>query len=240
MHLLLLDIDGTLLRVHGAGTSAIETAIASVIGQPISTDGISFSGRTDPNILRDVVRENGHIPEPDLMDDITAAYTKAARNAIVEENVERLPATAELLSLLAKRDDMYLALVTGNVEPVAYQKLRAVGFAHHFSVGAFGSDHADRSRLPGLAVRRATKDTGHAFSMADTLVIGDTTRDIECAREAGAHSGGVATGHPSSSDLAALNPDLLLDTFEPPELTIQRILDIFADEPSSSQSRHDL
>jgi phosphoglycolate phosphatase-like HAD superfamily hydrolase len=76
--------------------------------------------------------------------------------------------------------------------------------------------------------------------MADTLVIGDTTRDIECARTAGAHSGVVATGHPSSSDLAALKPDLLLDSFEPPELTIQRILDIFADEPSSSQSRHDL
>jgi len=227
MHLLLLDIDGTLLRVHGAGASAIEKAIASVTGQPISTDGISFSGRTDPNILRDVVRENGLVPRPALMEEITATYTEAARNTIVEADVERLPGTDELLSLLSKRDDIYLALVTGNVEPVAYQKLRAVGFAHHFSVGAFGSDHATRSKLPGLAMRRATENTGHAFSMANTMVIGDTTKDIECAREAGAHSGVVATGHPSSSDLAALNPDLLLDTFEPPELTIERILSIF-------------
>ena len=240
MHLLLLDIDGTLLRAHGAGSSAIETAISSVTGQPISTDGISFSGRTDPNILRDVVRENGLVPNPNLMDEITATYTEAARSAIVEKDVERLPGTAEFLSLLAERDDIYLALVTGNVEPVAYQKLKAVGFAHYFSVGAFGSDHAARSKLPGLAMHRATKHTGHAFSMANTLVIGDTTRDIECARDAGAHSGVVATGHPSSSDLAARNPDLLLDTFEPPELTIERILDIFANEPRSSQSRHDL
>ena len=229
MNLLLLDIDGTLLRAPGAGSSAIETAIASVTGQPISSEGVSFSGRTDPNILRDVVRENGLVPDPDLMDEITARYTEVAQTAFSEEHVERLPGTEKLLSLLTERDDVYLALVTGNVEAVAYQKLRAVGFARHFTVGAFGSDHAARAKLPRLALRRATKRTGHAFSMTDTLVIGDTDRDIQCAREAGAHSGVVATGHSSSADLAPLNPDLLLDTFEPPELTIQRILDIFAE-----------
>ena len=229
MHLLLLDIDGTLVRVHGAGSAAIETAVAAVTGQPVSTDGVSFSGRTDPNIFRDVIRANDLVPEPDLIDEITTKYTEAAQNGILEENVERLPGTARFLSLLAERDDVFLALVTGNVEPVAYQKLRAAGFAHHFAVGAFGSDHATRSKLPRLAMRRATEHTGYAFSMKETLVIGDTRRDIECAREAGARSAVVATGHPSSSDLSALNPDLLLDTFEPPELTIQRILGIFAE-----------
>jgi phosphoglycolate phosphatase-like HAD superfamily hydrolase len=229
MRLLLLDIDGTLVRVHGAGTAAIETAVAAATGRPASTDGVSFSGRTDPNILRDVIRANDLVPEPDLVEEVTARYTEAAQEAILEENVERLPGTARFLSLLAERDDVYLALVTGNVEPVAYQKLRAAGFDQHFSVGAFGSDHATRSKLPRLAMRRATEHTGYAFSMEDTIVIGDTGRDVECAREAGALAAAVATGHPSSSDLAAFNPDLLLDSFEPPELTIQRILGIFAE-----------
>jgi phosphoglycolate phosphatase-like HAD superfamily hydrolase len=43
------------------------------------------------------------------------------------------------------------------------------------------------------------------------VVVGDTEHDVHCARAAGARCVAVATGARSRSDLAACQPDLLLD-----------------------------
>ena len=205
-------------------------------GQPATTDGVSFSGRTDPDIFRDVLRANGVPEDEEVIDTVIAAYVDEAQRAIHAGNVDRLPGSASLLSLLSDRDDVFLGLVTGNVEPVAFHKLKTVGLARYFPVGAFGSDHAQRSKLPGLAVRRASAHTGHSFSPDNTLVIGDTHHDIQCAREAGAYAAAVSTGRPTHNDLSALNPDLLLQTLDNPTSVAKQILATFSDDPPSSKS----
>lgn len=236
MRLLLFDIDGTLLRVNGAGAVAIRRAVASITGRAATTDGVSFSGRTDPGIFRDVLRANGLDVRDDLRDAVIAAYVEEAQRTIHEGTVDRLPGSAALLSLLAAREDVFLGLVTGNVRPVALHKLETVGLAKYFTVGAFGSDHATRSKLPGLAARRARDQYGHSFSMADTLVVGDTRHDVHCARDAGAYAAAVSTGRPAHRELSALAPDLLFDTFDPPEPVVEEMLAVFADEPPPTKS----
>lgn len=226
MRLLLFDVDGTLLRANGGGTTAIEQAVSTVTGKAPSTDGVSFSGRTDPAILRDVLRSNGLPVNSDLLSNVLATYVDAAQHAIQPADVDRLPGTDTLLSVLAGRSDVFLGLVTGNVEPVAYHKLRTVGLAQYFSVGAFGSDHANRSRLPPLAAKRASETAGHSFSLDQTVVIGDTTRDVECARAAGAHAVAVCTGRPSRSELMTATPDLLLENFSNPAPLVQQIINL--------------
>lgn len=240
MWLLLFDIDGTLVRADGAGAAALRSAVASVTGQPATTDGVAFAGRTDPAIFRDVLRANGLSVEPDLLNAVMEAYVEEARATLHEDNVGRLPGTASLLSLLSERDDVYLGLVTGNVEPIAFHKLRMAGLAQYFAVGGFGSDHAVRANLPSLAVQRATTHSGHAFSLNDTVVIGDTPHDVDCAREAGARAMAVSTGHPTHEELAAHTPDLLVDGFDDPENMVRRILNIFDEDSPTPQSRHDL
>jgi phosphoglycolate phosphatase-like HAD superfamily hydrolase len=224
MRLLLFDVDGTLLRANGGGETAIEQAVSTVTGKSATTDGISFSGRTDPAIFRDVLRTNGLPIRDDLLNDVLRAYVEAAREAIHPENVSRLPGAKALLTLLARRSDTFLGLVTGNVEPIAFHKLETVGLAEYFSVGAFGSDHADRSRLPPLAAKRAAEIAGHSFSLDQAIVIGDTGRDIECARAAGTRAVAVCTGRPDRSELAAATPDLLLENFENPDALVDQIL----------------
>ncbi len=80
-----------------------------------------------------------------------------------------------------------LALVTGNYEPIARLKLRAAGIGGFFrrGQGGFGSDHEDRAMLPQIARRRAGDDDGNPWPRAQTAVIGDTPRDIACARADG-------------------------------------------------------
>jgi len=240
MRLLLFDIDGTLLTANGAGRTAVQSAVSSVTGQSVTTEGISFSGRTDPAIFRDVLDANGLSAENDLLEAVMAAYAEEAETVLDPANVDRLGGTDLLLSTLADHDEMHLGLVTGNVESVAYHKLRMAGLAHHFTVGAFGSDHSQRAKLPELAVRRATASVGHSFSMNNTLVVGDTRHDIECARETGARSMAVATGRFSRSELFSHAPDLLFDNLENYADVIDQIVEVLADDSVGSESRHDL
>jgi phosphoglycolate phosphatase-like HAD superfamily hydrolase len=240
MRLLLFDIDGTLLRVTSGAQTAVRRAVASVTGQSASTEGVSFAGRTDPAIFRDVLRLNGLPTDDGLLAEVIRAYVQAARDTIQSANVAPLPGADRLLHLLAQRDDVYLGLVTGNVEPVAVHKLRAAGLADVFSVGGFGSDHERRDKLPALARRRAADRAGQEFSRAETIVIGDTPHDVECARQAGVHSVAVSTGRPPHAELAECNPALLVDSLDDPEAFMQRMLDISSNLPRPSKSRHDL
>jgi phosphoglycolate phosphatase-like HAD superfamily hydrolase len=240
MLLLLFDIDGTLLSANGAGRTAVQSAISAVTGQSATTEGVPFSGRTDPDIFRDVLTTNGLSSAPDLLNTVMEAYAENARALLGSADVDRLAGTDALLSAIADHPDMHLGLVTGNIESIAYHKLQMAGLANHFSVGAFGSDHRERAKLPGLAVRRATAHTGHSFSMNNTLVIGDTRHDIECARAAGTRSMAVATGRFSRSELASHDPDLLFDNLENYAGVMQHVVDVLADDSIDSKSRHDL
>jgi phosphoglycolate phosphatase-like HAD superfamily hydrolase len=94
-----------------------------------------------------------------------------------------VPGIADVVAWLAARDDVMLSLVTGNFEPVARLKLKRAGIGRHFPAGqgGFGSDSEDRTALPAIARRRAGRD--HVSHPRDrTIVIGDTPRDIACAR----------------------------------------------------------
>lgn len=224
MRLLLFDVDGTLLRVNAGGQLAIRRAVSSVTGRSVTTADVSFSGRTDPAIFREVLQTNDLPNTEDLLAKVLRAYVDEARETIHYANVEPLPGVAALLARLAAQDDVYLGLVTGNVEPVAFHKLRGAGLADHFSTGAFGSDHAVRSKLPALAARRAANTAGHAFPLENTVVVGDTVHDVDCARKVGARSVAVSSGRPSHEELAAHTPDLLLESLEDTAGIVDKLL----------------
>jgi phosphoglycolate phosphatase-like HAD superfamily hydrolase len=114
-----------------------------------------------------------------------------------------LPGVLELLDGLAEQDHVQLSLVTGNFEPVARLKLRHAGLGHYFpqGQGAFGSDSEDRAALPHIARKRAGQ-AGVAFPHAQTVLIGDTPRDIACARADGVRCLAVATGPFGADELA--------------------------------------
>jgi phosphoglycolate phosphatase-like HAD superfamily hydrolase len=102
------------------------------------------------------------------------------------------PGIAAALDALAADPAVYRqALVTGNLEPIARRKLASAGIGHHFAAGqgGFGSDAEDRSELPAVARARAG-----GWARERTVVIGDTPRDIACARADGVRVIAIATG----------------------------------------------
>jgi phosphoglycolate phosphatase len=210
---LLFDIDGTLLLTHGVGRRAVELALTEVTGKPIDSTPISFSGKTDPQILIEVFEANGIAGHTlnGMLDEALDRYSHHMRKRVKPEGVEVLPGIPTLLERLVERDDVSLGLLTGNLEPMAYLKLDAVGLGDHFSFGAFGSDHPDRYQLPPIALERAKKHLGREFAGSDLVIIGDTEHDIGCGRGVGAFSVAVCTGRFDRACLMAHGADVLFD-----------------------------
>jgi len=110
-----------------------------------------------------------------------------------------------VLQSLAAPGDSILSLCTGNLEPIARLKLSRAGLGAHFprGEGGFGSDHEDRAVLPAYARRRAglRRRLPRSWPRAATVVVGDTPRDIACARADGVHVVAIATGPFRAADL---------------------------------------
>ncbi|MDE0205272.1 MAG: HAD hydrolase-like protein, partial [Candidatus Tectomicrobia bacterium] len=90
----------------------------------------------------------------------------------------------------------------------AQLKLESFGVLHYFRVGAYGSDNEDRKALVPVARLRARQFCVTYIAPERIFVIGDTPRDIECAKAHDVMSVGVATGNYSLDDLQACQPDL--------------------------------
>jgi len=199
--LFLFDIDGTLLlKATDEHRDALHEAITEVWGVPDpGAVSVEAAGRTDQDIAREILLLSGvnrHIEDRfDLFRE--AAVRSYARRCPKDLSAQVAPGMPELLRELAS-DGATLSLVTGNLEPIARIKLRAAGIGHFFASGqgGFGSDHEERAMLPQIARRRAAQVAGRdgTWPRADTIVIGDTPRDIACARADGVAVIAIATG----------------------------------------------
>lgn len=211
--LLLFDVDGTLVRVGGAGREALRLAMEEVYGETGPIDGYDFHGRTDPSIVRGLLRAAGRSDA--VIEEGFRRLWKRYREHLGRELAARrgslrvCPGVRELLAAIVSERGLFAGLVTGNVEEGAWCKLRACGLDRSFAFGAFGSDSERRADLPPLAVRRATERTGHRFRAPDVFVIGDTPEDIRCARASGYRAVVAATGRHSVEELEGHGPDVL-------------------------------
>jgi phosphoglycolate phosphatase len=216
MRLLLFDVDGTLLSSRGAGRRAVKAALERVYGSGGGIDQYDLRGKTDQRIVFDVMEVAGWSREAvkERLDDFFEAYARGLAEEIGDgRSVALLPGIDALVRRLDRTDGVMLGLVTGNIEEGARIKLEPTGLWPFFSIGAFGSDHADRRRLPSLAARRAHAMVGYAFRPDEVVVIGDTPLDVECARAFGAVAVAVATGQHTRAELAAEKPDLVFGDF---------------------------
>lgn len=205
MKLVLFDIDGTILLTDGAGKRAIHRALAEVFGGT-GPDDHPFGGKTDPQIVRELMRLEGHADEH--IDEHMSPLLERYVDYLQEElrpgacAVTVMPGVRALLDALDARHDVVLGLLTGNLEAGARVKLESAGISHErFRVGAYGSDHEARGELPAVAQRRAREQLGVDIPGSDVVVIGDTPADLHCGRGIGARAIGVATGHYSVEEL---------------------------------------
>jgi phosphoglycolate phosphatase len=204
--LLLFDIDGTLLlKASREHAEALHAALKRIHHIELPDGKVEAAGRTDLAIARSILTLAGVSAEriDARADDVRAMVCAEYSRRCPHDLSDRLsPGIVAALDALAARDDVCLSLVTGNLEPVARLKLQRAGIAHFFGdgQGAFGSDDEDRSILPEIARCRAGR-RGRPYPVEETVIIGDTPRDIACARADGVRVVGIATGPFRPADL---------------------------------------
>jgi phosphoglycolate phosphatase len=207
---ILWDIDGTLLRASGAGVRAFVQALATVTGLEFPTGDMDMGGRTDPEIARRILQFAEAMGDHDELADrmlIEIATIYAANEVEYAERTVALPGVPQALDALHELGAVQ-TVVTGNIEPIARMKVMAAGLAEplQLDLGGYGSDHHMRVELVHTAMRRIAEVHG-PLNPRNVWIVGDTPRDLDCARAAGVRCMLVATGTNDLAKLSALDAD---------------------------------
>ena len=213
-HLLLWDIDGTLILSGGAGMRALQRGLRDGFGIDGSLEDIDFGGRTDTWIMREVFRKFSLPVTPDNFARFFDGYIAALPAELSNPNARVLPGVREILRAAATHGGFAQGLLTGNMRRGAQIKLEHHGLWDHFAFGAFADDSEHRNELGPHAVRRALEKHGVNFAADDVWIIGDTPHDIDCGKAIGARTLAVATGGSSVDQLRAHRPTAVVKNLE--------------------------
>jgi len=214
MYLILFDIDGTLCLTGRAGWRAMNRACQEVVGADDAMGKVEFAGRTDWSILTDIMAKFGRTVDAALLADLRDRYVRHLAEEIQHRGTgvkDVMPGINPLLEALRQRDDVALALLTGNFLEGARIKLEYFDLWKYFRCGAFGGDAASRNDLVPIALTRARECGMINGQPSKVLVVGDTPNDVECALVADAIPVGVATGGYSVEDLRAAGAEIVFE-----------------------------
>jgi phosphoglycolate phosphatase len=237
--LLLFDVDGTLVLTGGAGVRAMNRAFHEVWGVADAFRQVRMAGGTDPRLLDEALALSGLTARDGQVATFERTYLRLLAEEILRppasaaasdphHHMRRwhgpLPGVRALLDALASRDDVFLALLTGNYSKGAEIKLSHFDLWRQFRCGAFGEDAADRPSLVPVAVARARAIGCPPVAPRDVVIMGDTIRDVECARVNGTACVAVATGGDTGDTLRAAGADEVFETFEDTAAVIGTLL----------------
>ncbi len=215
-----------MISSDGAGRRAIGRVLAERFNVPAEAANIPMSGKTDPQILTEILAVAGW-NDADIekrMGELLDIYLSILEDEIAASRYYIIhPGVVDLLNNLHTRTDTYLGLLTGNVERGARMKLSRFELNHFFPMGAYGSDSANRMDLPAIAAKRAHKHFNIEFVPAEIVIIGDAINDVLCAKGYGAKSIAVNTGRTSWEDLERHEPDYLFKNLGDTNMIVQAI-----------------
>lgn len=207
--LILFDIDCTLIDTGGAGLMALREAALEIFGH--EGPPLDLAGSTDSGIVRGLFEHFGKDFDPAIEEDFYLTYLPKMQKNLGSScfGGRVLPGVRELITVL-ESDGHILGLMTGNIERGALMKSSHYGLHEHFQFGSYGDDHWDRNKLGPIALERAFNATGRRFAPSEVVVIGDTPKDVACAKAFGAKSVAVATGAFETDQLVASGADIVI------------------------------
>ncbi len=218
MQIILFDIDGTLISTGGAGQSTMDIVSVNQGAKNADPSTVTYSGRTDKSIIRDHLRIFGIEETPENYAAYRAEFLSKLPKQLAQRQGNVLPKVVETLERL-KPSHCELGLITGNMRAAAQMKLNHYELSHYFytrdgsngdaqAMGGFGDEHFERDDMAREAMTDVRRRFGPDVSGEQIWVIGDTPKDVQCARAIGARVLAVATGGYNLDQLAATSPDM--------------------------------
>jgi phosphoglycolate phosphatase-like HAD superfamily hydrolase len=185
-----------------------------IFGIPASIRDIAFSGKTTPNILREVCSKHGLAN--DFVEERLALacdyITEASRHKLIAlgDGIQQyiLPGVRALLNEL-QAVGLTLGVLSGNPPALGHFVLEQAQLHTYFRLFTFGTEAESRSELARLSLNKLRAFVDPRLIPEQVVIIGDSVIDVQAALEVGALSLAVATGFHSRDELAACNPHWL-------------------------------
>ena len=210
MRVLLFDIDGTLIRSNGSGKASLEKALAETFKLESATADIDYGGRTDFSIVRELLDLNGVEYSDENASALLESYCSLISEFLVATKATVLPGVVKLLNELKDMSEFSIGILTGNIKHGADVKLNSTNLASFFHFGGYGDRAELRNGIAEEALESAKEYLGDT-KIEKVFVIGDTPKDVECAKHIGAFSLAVGTGYAEKEAILASNPDIFLE-----------------------------
>jgi phosphoglycolate phosphatase-like HAD superfamily hydrolase len=184
MHLVMFDIDGTLVDSAGFDTQLYVAAVRDVLNVEIDSDWNKYEHVSDSGILDEVLGRARLDGEPTELAarvqrrfvGLVRDYLKRAPNALRE-----IAGAKRLVARLRASPKVQVAIATGGWEPTAKLKLAHVGIGTEGLGFASSSDAQARTDIMRLAAERAMQ--GRAFERA--TYFGDGAWDLRASEALG-------------------------------------------------------
>jgi phosphoglycolate phosphatase len=222
--LILFDIDGTLTRTQN-GYLPFNDAILKTFGFAGDIRTVVPDGNTDPLIVKDIFAKTGaeivvgQHQWTQFSSQLQASYRDHVARGVTM--TRPLPGANALLQHLSAAAEFHSSVVTGNFEATALVKLESAGLASYLSRGAYASDSEHRPDLPAIARERWENATGRAIPAARCIIVGDTPKDLDCARANGMKCLLVGTGRYPVEELEYWQADACLPDLSDTQEVVQ-------------------
>lgn len=206
--LIIFDLDGTLIDSSEDLAISVNATLRNFGRGELDRDVIqSYVGNGAPALVRRAV--GAEAPE-ELFAEALSFFLKFYRVHALE-HTKLYPGIREVVGQLSERHS--LAVLTNKPERISADIVAALGLAKHFP-RVYGGDRFPNKKPDPVGIQALMRDAG--FEPLDTIMVGDTSIDVETARKAGVRSCGVGWGFRPES-FETVPPDILIE--RPEELS---------------------
>jgi phosphoglycolate phosphatase len=190
MTLIIFDCDGTLVDSQGSICAAMEHAFTSLrLAVPSRADILRIVGLSLPQAFAALAPQHPLGVQRDLAELYRAGFGRRVESVPVQDPL--FAGMAEVVESLAGRPDAVLGIATGKSRRGIARVLDREGWSRHFLTIQTADDNPSKPH-PAMILRAMAEG---AVEPAETVMIGDSTYDMEMARNAGVGAVGVAWGY---------------------------------------------
>jgi phosphoglycolate phosphatase len=219
LRLIVFDMDGTLIDTHGLIAEHMAAAFTSAgLDIPTPADVQRIIGLSLPVAIGRLTGSDDRQMVEALAEQYKTLYLDSIRTHGRAEPL--YPGAREALDRLVAIEGNRLGIATGKELPAVNRILERHGILGHFTT-LQTPDHNPSKPHPGMLLSAMTA-TG--VGPAGTVMIGDTTFDMELARAAGTRAIGVAWGYHERQALEGAGADILVERYEDLDDAIDKVL----------------
>ena len=208
MKLVIFDCDGTIVDSQAGIVLSMNHAFKSLhMTPPARARTLAVVGLSLPEAFSVLAPEAEYDTRRELAERYKSAFRDLDHDPSDSEGL--FPDAKDIIGALAKRGDLMLGIATGKSRRGVDRLIEAEGWHGVFSTIQTADEHPSKPH-PSM-IHTAMRETG--VDRKDTIMIGDTTYDIDMARAANVGALGVTWGYHHKDELTDAGAHLIIDEY---------------------------